>query len=269
MWRRRITGLLVLVLAALAGLGGCAAERPQLRVLSYNIHHGEGMDDRFDLPRLAQVIEAQQPDLVSLQEVDRETTRASGADQAAELGRLTGMHAAYGPAMDYAGGEYGVAILSRLPFVRVENHPLPHTDGYEPRTALAARVDVEGIGEVVFIATHFQHNLAADRTAQASAINDLFVGEDATMILVGDLNAEPGSEPMETLRRYWEMSEGDPPRPTFPSSEPRKKIDYVLLRPPYRWIVVESRVIDEPVASDHCPLLVVLEWADKPMLPVK
>src|ERR1700730_14354602 len=93
-----------------------------LRVLTYNIHHGEGTDGRFDLSRLAGVIKSVQPDVVALQEVDRGTARAAGVDELTELERLTDMHAEFGKAMDYAGGGYGVAVLSRWPLVSPGNH---------------------------------------------------------------------------------------------------------------------------------------------------
>ncbi|UCD74094.1 MAG: endonuclease/exonuclease/phosphatase family protein [Phycisphaerales bacterium] len=254
------------ILAILLLLGGCAAAPVQLRVLSYNIHHGEGMDGNFDLPRLAEVINSTEPDLVSLQEVDRGTTRAGGIDQAAELGRLTGMHVEYGPAMDYAGGEYGVAILSRLPFEAATNHPLPYTEGYEPRTALAAQATAGGIGEVTFIATHLQHNSAKDRLAQAQRICELFVKDDGGLvILAGDLNARPDSPPMIVMLDNWTAVAGAlrelESAPTFPSDEPDRKIDYILLRPMDGWRVVEMKILHEPIASDHCPLLAVLEYA--------
>jgi endonuclease/exonuclease/phosphatase family metal-dependent hydrolase len=68
---------------AFVGLAGCQAGsvKPQtsltLRVLSYNIHHGEAMDKKFDYPRLAKVINDLSPDLVALQEVDVGTERAA------------------------------------------------------------------------------------------------------------------------------------------------------------------------------------------------
>ena len=42
----------------------------ELRLVAYNIHHGEGMDGKLDLERIARVIAAEKPDLVALQEVD-------------------------------------------------------------------------------------------------------------------------------------------------------------------------------------------------------
>ncbi len=102
---RRLLGFVFAALLLLPH--NVVAEAPRLRVLTYNIHHGEGTDRKFDLERLAKSIQAPAPDMVALQEVERKTRRASGGDQAAELGKLTGMHAEFGKAMDYSGGEFG------------------------------------------------------------------------------------------------------------------------------------------------------------------
>src|SRR5258707_15896745 len=106
-------GWFLLLLLALVWPGRLLAAPVVVRVLTYNIHHGEGTDGEFDLPRLANVIKSVEPDLVALQEVDEATERASGVDELAELGRLTGMHTAFGKAMDFQGGAYGVGVLSR------------------------------------------------------------------------------------------------------------------------------------------------------------
>jgi len=236
-----------------------------VRVLSYNIHHGEGVDGVFDLERLARVIMAVDPDLVALQEVDRATTRSSGVDQAAELGRLTGLYAVFGKAMDYAGGGYGEAILSRWPFLRVDDHLLPASEDHEPRAALKVTVEIGGSGrEIVFIGTHLDHTRdPADRKAQVLRINELFLPETRLpMILAGDLNALPESEPMSILLREWADAAVGNPEPTIPSDDPARRIDYVLYRPAGVWRVVEVRVLDEEIASDHRPLLAVLELKD-------
>ncbi len=49
-------GIIFFGVLALTALPGLAQDRPQLRVLTYNIHHGEGTDGKFDLPRLARII---------------------------------------------------------------------------------------------------------------------------------------------------------------------------------------------------------------------
>jgi endonuclease/exonuclease/phosphatase family metal-dependent hydrolase len=246
---RRLLGF-VFTLLALAPLE-LFAEAPRLRVLTYNIHHGEGTDRKFDLERLARIIKAVEPDVVAVQEVDRKTRRASGVDQAAELGKLTGMHARFGNAMDYSGGEYGEAILSRHKPTNVKVHALPHGPGREPRAAIAVTLAArEGLPDLIFIGTHLCHQSSDDRVAQARKINEAYPPDEKTVaILAGDLNARTDSPPMREFGRQW--------ADTIPQ---RNKIDYVLVRPGDPWRVIEAKVIPEPVASDHDPVLVVLEW---------
>src|SRR6185503_20621609 len=135
-----------------------AAVPRTVRVLTYNIHHGEGTDGQFDLPRLAAVMKSAEPDLVALQEVDERTQRASGVDELAELGHLTSMYTAFGKAMHFQGGNYGVGVLSRWPIVGTENHPLPGSPDREPRTALTVAVRIsENAPLLEFTSTHLDH----------------------------------------------------------------------------------------------------------------
>lgn len=233
---------------------GVAADTPppQLRVLTYNIHHGEGMDGKFDYRRLASIITSVKPDVVALQEVDRKTRRASGVDQAARLGKLTGMHSAYGRAMYYSGGEYGEAILSRFPIAEVKTHPLPFNTGREPRALLVCRIKPDnGLPEFLFAGTHLCHQSEELRTDQARQMNVKLPTEGETpVILTGDLNARKGSTTMkELLDKRW-----------IDATSKISRIDYILLRPNDPWRVVEAFHIDDRVASDHRPVLAVLEW---------
>jgi len=94
------------------------ANSSKLRVLTYNIHHGNppSRPDFIDINAIANVIKQQNPDIVSLQEIDVNTIRSGKTlDEANELGRLTGMKAYFAKGIDYGGGEYGVAVLSKLP----------------------------------------------------------------------------------------------------------------------------------------------------------
>src|SRR5690606_4366306 len=105
-----------------------AAEPLRLRVLSYNIHHAEGVDGKLDLERIAEVIRAAKPDLVALQEVDRNARRTGSVDQPAELARLTEMQVVFGSNIELQGGHYGNAVLSRFPIASERNHLLPNVD---------------------------------------------------------------------------------------------------------------------------------------------
>jgi len=231
-----------------------------VRILSYNIFHGETLNHDFDLERIAGVIRSVSPDIVALQEVDFKTRRAKNMDLVTRLGYLTGMLPLFGRAMEYDGGEYGEGILSRFSFKETRNNPLPHSPRNEPRDALEILVELPSGDEIVFIGTHLDHTRdQTDRIVQAKRLNRLFKRNKKPTILAGDLNATPESEPMRIFFKFWTDASARDPQPTFPSFSPRRRIDYVLFRPASRWRVLESRVIEEKVASDHCALLVILE----------
>lgn len=273
-----------IALGALALLTACSANGDakitassnsfRVRVLTYNIHHGEGVDRKFDLPRIAKVILSTKPDVVALQEVDVKTKRSSGVDQAAELGKLTGMHFVFGKAMDWNDGQYGEAILSRWKFETTKNVALPHSEGREPRSAISATMRIggklDGKAEgprFTFVGTHLDHlRDQTDRMAQVKKLNDVFATKDYPLcILAGDLNATPKSEPMGLIFKHWHAADDVKQQPTIPVDKPTAKIDYVLFRPANRWKVIETKVIDERIASDHRPVLAVLEYLPAPV----
>jgi endonuclease/exonuclease/phosphatase family metal-dependent hydrolase len=237
-----------------------AALRPgrRIRVLSYNIHHGEGVDGVLDLPRIAGVIRAADPDVAALQEVDRKTTRTKQVDQAAELGRLTGMTVAFGGNIELQGGSYGNALLSRWPTDPAANHKLPRFDEGEQRGVLAVPLRPPGWPEpLLFLATHFDHRRDdRERLASAARVNEL-APADGLAILAGDLNAGPASPVLAALRASWAGDSKE--HPTTPVGAPARQIDFVLCRPAARWRIASMRVLDEAVASDHRAILAVLE----------
>lgn len=238
-----------------------AAEPLRLRILSYNIHHAEGIDRKLDVPRIAKIILSVEPDLVALQEVDRKTTRTQSVDQPAELARLTGMHEVFGGNIEFQGGQYGNAVLSRFPIARHQNHLLPSFDDGEQRGVIQAEIRLpEPHGSLLLFATHFDYRRDdRERLASAEAINKLAADSPRQpALLAGDLNDVPGSRTLERLESVWTRA-NDKPLPTIPVTEPSKQIDFVLFRPRDRWKVVEVKVLEEAVASDHRAILAVLE----------
>jgi endonuclease/exonuclease/phosphatase family metal-dependent hydrolase len=232
-----------------------------VRVLTFNILHGATMKGDFDLNVIAKVIIDARPDLVALQEVDNKTNRAHQLDLAAELGLRTEMTPFFGKAMDYDGGEYGEGILSRFPVLRTRNVPLPYTPGNEPRAALEIVTVLPSGDTIAFVGTHLDHlNDETDRVSQVGRINEVFFSNTYPTILAGDLNAIPGSLPIAILEEIWSSTyDKQNPAATFPSDHPEKKIDYVMFSPRASWKVLEKRVIQDPIASDHCAYLVILE----------
>lgn len=254
------------VLATALLIAGCATPRSQapraraspdtLRLVAYNVHHGAGMDEAIDLARIARLLGGLEPDLVALQEVDRGVRRTGGLDQAAQLGALTGMEPVFGEFMPYQGGSYGMAVLSGLPVLSSVNHRLP--DGEEPRSAVALRVRLPSGRGLVFVGIHL-YRTADERLAQAVRLVELMARDTLPVVLAGDFNSEPGSAVLDTLRAHWAVVEKGGDRLTFPSYEPDREIDFMMLRPAGRFRVIEHRVVDEPVISDHLPLLLVVE----------
>lgn len=240
-----------------------AADEPVvIRVLSYNIKHGQGVDGNVDLARLAQVIKSVNPDIVALQEVDSGTKRTDQVDQPAVLGELTGMKVMFGDNIDFEGGRYGNAVLSRLPIVRTQNHRLPSFYDGEQRGLFEIEVKPPGSNSsFLFFATHLDYRPKDhERVASASLINELVASRgDIAALLVGDLNSEPDSRPIQDLEQRWRRT-NEKTMLTFPSPIPVKQIDYVLYYPAQRWCVIETEVIDEQVASDHRPVLAVLKF---------
>ena len=238
-----------------------AAAVDTIRIVAYNIHHGAGMDEKLDLPRIAEIISSLRPDLVALQEIDNSVERTGFIDQATVLGELTGLEAAFGEFMPYQGGRYGMAVLSRWPIVRAQNHRLP--DGEEPRSALAVRVLSPTTNrELEFVGIHF-YRTADERLAQATRVKEIYESEAAPVILAGDFNSRPESEVLALLSGSWYFIEKGADSFTFPSTAPDHEIDYVAYRPEANFMVAIQRLLDEPVASDHRPLFVELVWRDQ------
>ena len=167
----------------------------------------------------------------------------------------------FGKAMGYDGGEYGEGVLSKYTFVQTRNVPLPYSPGNEPRAALEVIAVLNSGDTIAFVGTHLDHlKDEKDRVAQAKKINEVFPLNRYPTILAGDLNAKPGSIPIKILEEKWAVSYNkNNPEPTFPSANPLVKIDYVMFYPKNRWKTVETKVIQDSVASDHCAYLVTIE----------
>jgi endonuclease/exonuclease/phosphatase family metal-dependent hydrolase len=257
----RVPLIILIVGICTGGCSGAKVESPtRVAVLTYNIYHGEDANGNSNLDAVAGIINSLEPDLVALQEVDNKTGRAKGLDLTAELSRRTGMEGIFGKAMDYDGGGYGEAVLSRYPTIETKSHLLPHTAKAEPRAALEVHIELPGEVKMAFVGMHLDHQRdQSNRMMQAKRIMELYENSDLPIVLAGDLNATPGSNQIDLLLSQWSYAALDNPEPTHPSTKPARKIDYIMYKPKDRWKVVEVRVIDEKVASDHCPVFVVLE----------
>lgn len=263
----------VAALAALAtacgGAGARAGDSRDLRVLVYNIHAGADAHGAPNLDRVASLVRDTRADIVLLQEVDRGTRRSNGADQPALLAQATGMHATFGKSLDYQGGEYGIAVLSRWTPSASRVIPLPVEPpqeraggSREPRAALVVAVETPA-GGVRVINTHLDPS-GNDRWRRQEAERILSLVDSlhethGAVLAGGDLNSTPESAVQETirsrgLRDAWMLcGRGD--GLTFPADSAVKRIDYLFLTG--RVSCSEARVLRSD-ASDHRPVLFTL-----------
>ncbi len=235
------------------------ADPAVLRVLSYNIHHAEGVDGVLDLKRIASTIDGVRPDIVALQEVDVLVKRSKSVDQAAELAKLTGMQALFGGNIELQGGQYGNAILTKQSLALVANHRLPNIDQGEQRGVLEATTTFQG-KSLRILATHFDHRRdPRERLESIAQVNALAHKQpQQPTLLIGDLNASFESDVLQQAIKVWDRTNRES-LPTIPVNRPERQIDFVLSFPKGAWEVVEARVLDEAVASDHRPIFVALK----------
>jgi len=259
---------------------GCASGRgsiahQNIRVMTWNIHHGEGMDKSIDIDRIAQLILDEKADIVAIQEVDRGVARSKKIDIITKLADITGMTYAFGKTIDYQGGDYGNAILTRFPIFEERNVALRNIGNSEQRGILLLVLGI--IGEEVVIAdTHFD-NQGNDsvRFAHTAELRSLLKGySPRPLILCGDFNDIPSSRVVTQLKEEyldaWEPA-GTWEGFTFPSDMPKQRIDYVftnnMRRPDSLSAAVHLRPLSAHVvrslASDHLPLLVEFELSSE------
>ena len=182
-----------------------------MRIMTYNIRAGRGMDGRLNLDRIAQVIEAEHPDVVALQEVDSKRRRTTYQDQAHLLAEQLGYHCAFVHARRWAEGDYGNAILSRYPMrdFRRLALPKPARLPVESRCVLQCRL-AHPEGDVLIWNTHLGL-LAAERRAQvALMVQEFLKHQELPLVLCGDFNCRPRSKEIVGLGLHLQSAH---PRP--------------------------------------------------------
>ena len=232
-----------------------------LRVMTYNIHVGIGMDKKLDLQRIADVIKKQNPDLVGLQEVDRGVQRTQRIDEIAELAKLTRMDYAFAFNLPYQGGQYGVAILSRLPIRATEHRHFKNLREAERRGLIRAEVSFHG-RKLHFVTTHLDYQYDDGRLFETQQLLAALKDTKDSLIVVGDFNDVPTGKSyqlmLEGFEDAWIEGGGQDQGFSYPADKPSKRIDYIFtrrgdqVRAKRAWIV-------NTLASDHVPVVADLE----------
>lgn len=233
----------------------------KLRAMSYNIHHGAGMDDLLDLDRIADVIAKADPDIVGLQEVDKHfSSRSNWEDQGKYLAEKLDMHYAYGVNLNYdpvsqspgmANRQYGTAILSKYPIEAFENYYLDSFEK-EQRGLLKTSIQVDGV-PVHFYTTHLGLT-PEERTVQVQQVMQHMSQHKEPSIIVGDFNAWSISKAMKPLlSEYWDAFAKKSFANTSNSKFPYQRIDYILAKADR--VQFSSQKVIRTKASDHLPIV--------------
>ena len=245
-----------------------ARGRVRLNVMSYDIHVGIGMDKKLDLARIAEVIRRHRVDLVGLQEVDRGVERTGRVDEIKELARLTGMDYAFAHNLDYQGGQYGVAVLSRFPILAIDHRRYANTRERERRGFIRVEVEAEG-RRLNFVTTHLDYQFMDGRVFETEQLLAALADVRGPLVVAGDFNEEPGVGAYELMLKSgfadgWVRGcSACPPNQaaglTYPADKPTKRIDYVFHRG-LGDAEASDAIVPDTLASDHRPVVVSIKF---------
>lgn len=227
-----------------------------LKLMSYNIKNANGMDNVCNFQRIANVINNTSPDVVAIQEVDSMTNRSGQKYVLGEIAERTQMHGYFAPAIDYDGGKYGIGLLTKQVPLRLQTLPLPGRE--EARTLILAE-----FADYIYYCTHMSLT-EEDRMKSLELVKAFTSSSTKPLFLAGDMNAEPESGFIKKLQKDFQIL-SNPKQHTFPAPDPKETIDYIatLKQNAKGFAVISAKVINEPMASDHRPILVELRTAEK------
>lgn len=257
----------LLILTCFILFGSCAVKQEQtinLKIMSYNIRHGVGMDTILDLSRSVKIIESYKPDLCGLQEVDNFCLRSDSIGQTDYLAQKTFMTGTFGEFMNFQGGEYGMATLSAKPLISTKVLQLPMAK-FEPRSSIVHEVQIIEGYNIIFANVHFDWISGKEgninRLNQAKALMEYINKLNKAAIITGDFNCTPDSPTMQYFAKQgFVFIQKGQDNLSFQGEE-KSEIDHVIYRNEgnIKFEKESVQLLKEPIASDHRPLAVELK----------
>ncbi|NIY46402.1 endonuclease/exonuclease/phosphatase family protein [Cedecea colo] len=255
-------------------------KKPHLRVATYNIGKNEVAGDVADFSALNAAIKKIDADIIALPEIDNKTTRSKKIDQLKTIAESNGLHYAFGKALNFDGGEYGLGLLSRYPVKHFQVINLPSGEA-EQRVVLLAQIACPGFDSpVIVMVTHLDWQKdPAVRLAQARHILDVSIGDapsdfkdiaSSVKILAGDFNSTRNEQPVRELGYFWNLvnKEGTDLR-SWPAINPAIDIDHIFTFKGQKWNVNKLTIPHDDTsftwsgASDHLPVIADLELTEQ------
>jgi endonuclease/exonuclease/phosphatase family metal-dependent hydrolase len=239
----------------------------EIKVITFNMHHGKGTDGKVNLNRIADIIEESEADLVGLNEVDRcFSQRSQCIDQLSWLADRLNMHSSFAAAVtltakgSIGSGQYGNALLSRFPITSQKQHVLGNVRSRlnEARVLLETVVQMNQQHLILYV-THLSLNPIAHRN-QVDFMVKKIIDDKQPIILMGDMNMRPRSRAWKKITDVLgDVCQLRCPYPchTFPSYRPAIQLDYIFTSKNIQ--IASAEVIRKNVlASDHLPLKAIL-----------
>ncbi len=249
---------LICTLAFIAVSGAMNAQT-SFRILNYNMRMS-GQMVNYNAKPFADFIKQHNPDFVVVQEVDYKTVRNGQKDFLTELAAELGMFSAFGAAIEYQQGEYGVGILSKYPLEKIVNNALTsnRSELKEKRTVLYVDVTIPTTGQKIRVGvTHLDHSTDQVRLDMVTQLNS-YINSSTPTILGGDFNAYVTESAIQTMISSWQKICDN--FPTYSASNPTSKIDYIFARPMNKWTVKNFQRVANTTLSDHLALIADVEF---------
>ena len=226
----------------------------RIKLMSYNIRWCKRSENCLD--RIADLIEEEKPDIVFLAAIYYECATCPVSNQVAYLAKSAGFHAyAFGEnyklGVPFYSNRSGNALLSRFPLSELYAQPLSG-GAFDPRTrrrALWAEVRIHG-EKILLGSLHNSYSPQEDNLLQVGEILEHIDGRPT--LLGGDFNATPESPSMQTFLRSGDfVGDLDSP-PTYPASNPDRRLDYILA--PSSWHLLEHKTLTKDMSA-HLPVV--------------
>jgi endonuclease/exonuclease/phosphatase family metal-dependent hydrolase len=235
-----------------------------MRIVTYNIHKGRGIDGRTSIKRIANVLADLDADIIALQEVFSFCEAAEGQVEA--LASALRMQAAFGCTRHHRGRPYGNAILTRWPIL--ESRDMDISWLHRERRG-CIRADLETPRGTLHVFNIHMGTSYFERRYQVKSLlasKQLYEGLSGPRVLVGDFNewikgltTRMLSEKFESLNLALHMRK----RRSYPGFLPLMHLDHVYFERPLhieKAELVRTRL--SKVASDHLPLVATFAWGD-------
>ena len=238
----------------------------RLKLMTYNIHSGVGVDKRYDLERICRVLDDERPDIAALQELECRSDRIPHDDQSASLARVLAVNSSFCATRPAGRGSFGIAVLSAFPVLREQQYDLSYQTSREPRYCL--RVDLEiGRSAVLHVFNCHLGLGARERSFQRRQMlsDAILLGKELRhpVVVMGDFNDRPISVVHRSLQKHFTdafTATGQRWAPTFKIGPIPLRLDHIYVSDRIRVIDCQVRIDAlTRVASDHRPVIATVE----------